>query len=189
MYSTLAEFKEYLWIADSSQDSELTMYLNSAYELLNKLLWVDSFIEWVKVENVQLITESNCWENYNIYLKNKPVQEIQEINWEYFDWDYLVTYWRKVTFADRRFIYKINKYWMITVKYKYWFSPIPTDLKLMEMMLASGMYQNKWYEWISSYKLWDEQITFGWKDKESADNLYFSFKYLYDKWKNFNLPN
>ena len=100
MYSTLAEFKTYIWVSDNTQDAELTFYLNSAYELLNKLLGVDTFSEWVSTENVQFITEDKYLGNINIYLRNRPVLEIQEINWEEYDWEYIVQNERKVVFKD-----------------------------------------------------------------------------------------
>jgi len=194
MYSSLAEFKTYLWISWTEQDAELTMYLNSANELLNKLLNVDTFSEWTIEEQVKIITENRYWNNVNLYLKNRPVQQIQEIDWVEYQWvagtDYLVVYDRKVIFKDRTILSKINDFWFIKVKYKFWYSVqnMPSDLKLMEMMLASGMNNSKWYEWVYSYKLWDETIQFWHVNWTSADDIFFSFKTLYNKRKSFILP-
>ena len=188
MYSTLAEFKTYIWVSDNTQDAELTFYLNSAYELLNKLLGVDTFSEWVSTENVQFITESNYWRNISIYLRNRPVLEIQEINWEEYDWEYVVLNERKVVFKDREIIKKVNDYWLLSVKYKHWYATIPSDLKLMEIMLASWFYQQKWNEWIARYRLWDEEITFGMVNGYTTQEQYFNFKTLYNKRKSFSLP-
>ena len=71
---------------------------------------------------------------------------------------------------------------------------IPDDLKILEMMLACWILPDSMKEefhiGISSYKLWDEQIVFGAKSSantQSAEDMYFSFSYMVDKYKNFNL--
>ena len=99
---------------------------------------------------------------------------------------------------DRRNILKkvtLNDFWLVNIKYKAWYNrnnewvdELPDDLKLMEMMLASGMWQQHNYEWVSSYKLGDESITFGSKGDASADDQYFTFTTLLNKYKNFILP-
>ena len=193
-YSTLAQFKSYLWIdvSDTSQDELLTNFLNSANSKLNHLCWVDSFALSTYDQTIEKrwIFESARWIEF--YLKNKPVSTINKLNWINYDWtkwtDYLILY-------DRRAIFKqltLNDRWMLEVNYTAWFQTIPDDLKMMEMMLWSWMYQEHNYEWVSSYKLWDESITFWSKSWNwttmSPDDQYFSFTALLDKYKNFNLP-
>ena len=65
---------------------------------------------------------------------------------------------------------------------------LPNDIALLQMMLTSGLYNTKWNEWIKQYKLWDESITFKDINWTSADDLYFSFKVILDKYKTFTLP-
>lgn len=193
-YSTLAQFKSYLWIdvSDTSQDALLTNFLESANSKLNHLCWVDSFALSTYDQTIEKrwIFESARWIEF--YLKNKPVSTINKLNWINYDWtkwtDYLILY-------DRRAIFKqltLNDRWMLEVNYTAWFQTIPDDLKMMEMMLWSWMYQEHNYEWVSSYKLWDESITFWSKSWNwttmSPDDQYFSFTALLDKYKNFNLP-
>jgi len=193
-YSTLAQFKAYLWMdeSDTSQDTLLTSFLNSANEKLNNLCWVDSFSLWTQKQTIESrwIYDSPRWLEF--YLKNKPVVSIDKINWEAtprVKWtDYLVIY-------DRRIICKkiaLNDWWMAEIEYTAWYQTIPDDLKLMEMMLASWMRQEHNYEWVQSYRLWDESITFGSKTWSNwtltPDDQYFSFSTLLNKYKNFNLP-
>ena len=193
-YSTLAQFKAYLWIdvSDTSQDTILTEFLNSANEKLNNLCGVDSFAKWTRTQTIEKrwIYDTPRWLEF--YLKNKPVASIDKMNWENYSWekwtDYLIIY-------DRRAIFKklqLNDWWMVEVEYTAWYETIPDDLKLMEMMLASGMRQEHNYEWVSSYRLWDESITFGSKKWSywmlTPDDQYFSFSTLLNKYKNFNLP-
>lgn len=201
MYSSLAEFKNYIWVYDDSIDSQLLLFLNSANSLLNKLLNIDSFDEWIIDENIKLDSSfswSFSWSwLISIYLRNKPVKEILEINDSVYSWNYLIVNDRKIIFNDNSLYSKINSFWFIKVKYRYWYNrgntwewidELPYDIKLMEMMLASWFYQNKWFEWVNSYKLWDEQIVFWNNNWISSDNMFFKFKCLYDKRKCFNLP-
>lgn len=199
-YSTLAEFKSYLWIptSDTSQDDVLTQCLSAAYSKLNHICWVDSFSNWTYNQTIESrwIFDTARWLEF--YLKNKPVSAITKLNGENYSWtkwtDYLIIY-------DRRAIFKeltLNERWMLNVEYSAWFQTIPDDLKLLEMMIACWNLPEsmKWtyWVWISSYKLWDEQITFwsktwNWTSSSmTSDDVYFSFTAMLDKYKNFNLP-
>ena len=194
MYSTLAQFKAYIWIdsSDTSQDELLTTFLNTANLKINNLCWVDSFSRWTYTQTIEKrwIYDTVRWLEF--YLKNKPIVSIDKLNWENYSWvlwtDYLILY-------DRRAIFKtltLNERWMLEVNYTAWYSTIPYDLQLMEMMLASWMRQEHSNEWVQSYKLWDEQITFWTKSWSNwvmtPEQQYFSFTTLLNKYKNFNLP-
>lgn len=190
MYSTLEQFKQYLWldVSDTSQDAMLTSFLNTANAKLNNLCWVDSFARWTYTQTIEArwIYESPRW--FEFYLKNKPVVSIDKMNWESDVWDYLVIY-------DRRIITKkisLNDWNMIDIEYTAWYQTIPDDLKLLEMMIASWLRQEHNYEWVSEYRLWDETIKFWSKTWNnwvlSPDDIYFSFTTLLNKYKNFYLP-
>jgi hypothetical protein len=194
MYSTLQQFKEYLWIdtSDTSQDSLLTQILNSSEIKLNTICGVDSFLKAQYTQTIESrgIYETSRWLEF--FLKNKPVVSIDAMNWTTYQWerwtDYLIIY-------DRRAIFKkltLNDWWNIVVTYTAWYESIPDDIKLMQMMLWSGMYQSHWNEWVQSYRLWDETITFWTKSwnwtTTSPDDQYFSFSALLNKYKNFILP-
>lgn len=207
MYSSLAQFKAYIGIdqADTSKDTMLTMLLKSAEETLNHLCGVDSFDLWDYEENIDLrkLYVNAFW--YNIFLKNKPVQSIEEINWT----DYSGVKWTDYMVANqRRVIFKSfdadSDFWFVTIKYKAWYDrarvdgqttvdDLPDDLKLMEMMIACGNLPDEMKTdlniGVSSYKLWDEQITFGAKTSstQNMDDLYFSFTAMLWKFKNFTL--
>lgn len=197
MYANLTLFKQYLGIpaSDTTNDNLLTMFLNSAEEKINNLCWVDSFDEWTYNEDIEArkVYATSRW--YEVYLKNKPVQEIQTINWSEYSWihgtDYMIIYDRRIIFKE----IQLWSFWILSIWYKAWYNRnddwvdrLPDDLKLMEMMLASGMRQQHNYEWVSSYKLGDESITFGSKWNMTPDDQYFSFTTLLNKYKNFNLP-
>ena len=193
-YSTLSDFKAYLWIdsSDTSQDSLLTSILNSANAKLNNLCWVDSFAKWQHTEKIEKrwIYDTEYWLEFR--LKNKPVASIDSLNWDSNVWtawtDYLIMYDRRVRFKQL----ELDDWWILTVVYTAWYQTIPDDIKEMEMMLWSWMRQARSYEWVSSYRLWDESITFGSKSWSNwtmtPDEMYFSFETLLNKYKNFNLP-
>lgn len=198
MYSTLEQFKQYLWIdsSDTSQDTLLTSILNTANSKLNNLCWVDSFEKWTYKQTIETrwIYESSRWLEF--FLKNKPVLSIDKMNWETYDWvkwtDYLVIY-------DRRIIARkipLNDWWMVEIEYTAWYETIPDDLKLLEMMIACWLLPDTLKAqsmiWISEYNLWDETIKFWTKTSSnwaySEDDVYFSFTTLLNRYKNFILP-
>lgn len=192
-YSTLAQFKDYLWISqsDTSQDTLLTQFLNTSYSKLNSICWVDSFNKWTYTQMIEKRWVFDTARGLEFYLKNKPVSSIDKINNEvvWTKWvDYLIIYERRAVFKKLN----LDEWWFLNVEYTAGFQTIPDDLKLMEMMLWSGMRQEHNYEWVSSYKLWEESITFWSKTWNwstlTPDDQYFSFTALLDKYKNFNLP-
>lgn len=202
MYSSLSQFKAYLWIdsEDTSKDSQLTLALNGACKLLNHLCGVDSFDQAEYEEQIDLrkVYTNSFW--YNIFLKNKPVQSISKINGSDYSWtkwtDYMVANQRRIIFKS---LDVNSNFGFITIKYTAWYNrnnewidELPDDLKLMEMILAcwklSDELKSELNIWVSSYKLWDEQIVYGGKTTEqSIDDIYFSFKIMLDKFKNFTL--
>lgn len=202
MYSSLSQFKAYLWIdsEDTSKDSQLTLALNGACKLLNHLCGVDSFDQAEYEEQIDLrkVYTNSFW--YNIFLKNKPVQNISQVNGSDYSWtkwtDYMVANQRRIIFKSL----DVNSdFGFITIKYTAWYNrnnewtdELPDDLKLMEMILAcwklSDELKSELNIWVSSYKLWDEQIVYGWKTTDQTiDEIYFSFKIMLDKFKNFTL--
>lgn len=202
MYSSLSQFKTYLWIdsEDTSKNSQLTLALNGACGLLNHLCGVDSFDQAEYEEQIDLrkVYTNSFW--YNIFLKNKPVQSISQINGSDYSWtkwtDYMVANQRRIIFKSL----DVNSdFGFITIKYTAWYNrnnewtdELPDDLKLIEMILAcwklSDELKSELNIWVSSYKLWDEQIVYGWKTTDQTiDEIYFSFKIMLDKFKNFTL--
>ena len=204
MYSSLSQFKNFIGIDqnDTSRDGQLTLMLESACATLNHLCGVDSFDLWEYEENIDLRKIYINWFWYNIFLKNKPVQNIDKINGVDYVWvkwtDYMVANQRRVILKS---LDEKSDFWFITVKYTAWYNrnnewmdELPDDLKLMEMMIACGQLPDSMKMelniGVSSYKLWDEQIIFGSKNttqNQTADDLYFSFTVMLWKFKNFTL--
>jgi len=208
MYSSLSQFKSYLWISssDTSNDDTLTLLLETACNQINRLCGVDSFDQQTFTQNldVRKIYVNTFW--YNIFLKNKPVQSITKIGWNEYSgvkWtDYMVANDRRIIFQN--FDYE-SKFGFIPIEYVAWYDrakpvewstttidELPADLKMMEMMLACGWLPEhlrvQYMVWITSYHLWDETITLWWKTtSKDSEDLYFSFRMMLDKFKNFNL--
>ena len=187
MYATLSQFKNYLGITDNTQDLLLTDFLNSAYNTINKYCGVKSFNLWDYEEliDVRGIYSNNYWLFF--YVSNKPVNTVKEINNIAYEWvkgqDYLVVNERELIFTK---LPETNLGYL-HIKYNSWYATVPDDIKLCEMMLASGLYQQHGNEGVSSYKLWDEQITF-WGTNSEGELAYFKVKTLLDKYKNFSIP-
>lgn len=197
-YATLEELKQYLWISDNTNDNILTEMLNTAYLQLNHIIWVDTMNLTTGVEFIEANKLYTNWLQDWFYLTNKPVLSIDKVWWENYSWvkwtDYMVIYDRKILFNRITFLDKI-KFWLLEVEYTWWYNrdndwvdELPDDLKLMQMMLVWWMWNSKWMEWVSSYKIWDESITFWSVNWQSADEIYFSFKLLLNRYKTFNLP-
>ena len=198
MYASLSQFKDYIWIcqADTEKDSELQLLLDSAWNQINKLCGVDSFLSRTYEEDIDIrkIYTNAFW--YNLFLKNKPVSAIIQINNNAYTgekWvDYMVANQRRVIFKE--FDYEAP-FGFINIEYIAWYSgwDIPDDLRLIEMMIACGnLPESMKLEhniWVSSYKLWDEQIVLWSKSSTwtTADDNYFSFRMMLDKFKNFTL--
>ena len=200
MYASLTLLKDYLWISGNDQDVLLTSFLESAEEIINKLCGVDTFDLSTQAELVDLRKVYTNQYGLNIILKNKPVVSIDEIDWVAYNWvlgkDYIIVDQRKAIIKNMavndNFGYRRIKYtWgydrskttdTVTV------DELPEDIKQMEIMLAWGMYTTKDYQGVTSYKLGDESISFGDLNGETAENIYYSFKKILDKYKSFNLP-
>lgn len=201
-YATLTDLKKYLWISWTDNDTILTEMLNSAYLVLNHLIWVDTLNLTTGVEYIEQNKLYTNWLQEWFYLTNKPVSVITKIWWVNYSWvkwiDYMVIYDRKILFNRMDFLDKI-KFWLLEVEYTWWYNraridwqttvdDLPDDIKLMQMMLVWWMWNSKGMEWVSSYKIWDESITFWSINWQSADEVYFSFKMLLNRYKSFNLP-
>jgi len=200
MYVTLAEFKDYIGVSWNESDSTLTSILKSAEELLNKLCGVTTFDQ---TEDEELVDLRKVYTNYyglNMYLTNKPVQSILQIDGADYNGvlgvDYIIAQDRKVIFKnlsvnDNFGFMKIKYKWGYDRQAQVWDATVdqlPEDIKQMVKMLASGMWLKKDYQGVSSYKLWDESISFGTVWEQTAEQQYYDFVKILNKYKNFNLP-
>ena len=200
MYVTLAEFKEYIGVSWNESDSTLTSILKSAEELLNKLCGVTTFDQ---TEDEELVDLRKVYTNYyglNMYLTNKPVQSILQIDGADYNGvlgvDYIIAQDRKVIFKN---LSVNDNFGFIKIKYKWGYDrqaqvwdatvdQLPEDIKQMVKMLASGMWLKKDYQGVSQYRLWDESISFGTVWEQTAEQQYYDFVKILNKYKNFNLP-
>ncbi len=200
MYVTLAEFKDYIGVSWNESDSTLTSMLKSAEELLNKLCGVTTFDQ---TEDEELVDLRKVYTNYyglNMYLTNKPVQSILQIDGADYNGvlgvDYIIAQDRKVIFKnltvnDNFGFMKIKYKWGYDRQAQVWDATVdqlPEDIKQMVKMLASGMWLKKDYQGVSQYRLWDESISFGTVWEQTAEQQYYDFVKILNKYKNFNLP-
>ena len=200
MYASLTLLKDYLWISGNDQDVLLTSFLESAEEIINKLCGVDTFdlTTWEELIDLRKVYTNQY--GLNVIFKNKPVSAINEIDWESYSWvlgtDYIIVDQRKAIIKN---LSVNDNFWYRKVKYTRGYNrartegqqtidDLPEDIKQMELMLAWGMYTTKDYQGVTSYKLGDESISFWDLNWQTAEEIYYSFKKILDKYKSFNLP-
>lgn len=174
-YASKDELKAYLWIplADTSKDSLLTIYLESAESYINWLFNVDTLVTGDYTERLKINANSqNLW--FEFVARKRPVTAIKQINWIDFVWtewiDYIVEYQRVITFKN--IAQYLAWFWWDTllIKYTAGYTTIPADIKLAEMMIAGESFANAgWNGAYDSYAIWDEKVVF----KKESDQKAF----------------
>ena len=172
-YATTDELKAYLGIdiADTSKDTLLNIYLNSAERYINGYFSVDTLLTANYTERLKIDPCSrDDNRGYVFYLRKRPVTSIVSLNGNTYtgtiETDYIIENQRKVTF--KQISQYLTGFWWdtVTIVYTAGFSSVPYDIKLAEIMIASGFYAtagtNQVYE---SYQIGDEKVVF----KSSAE--------------------
>ena len=205
-YATLEELKAYLGISGSDQDTILQQLLDSSYYTLNNLIGIDTFNLTTGTEIIDLdkMYYNNWYQGIYLFFKNKPVSAITKIAGETYTGvkgtDYLIVQLRKAIINDMtNYINNLN-FNFVEIEYTWGYDrdldagvpgsedELPDDIKVMQMMLVSGMYNTKGMEGVKEYKLGDETIKFSGAGGQSPDEVYFGFKILLDQYKTFILP-
>ena len=161
MIITLSEFKDYLWITDTSQDALLNILLNSAND------FVESYIGRKIAEATY--TEYKDWDGQRIILlDNYPVNTITSFqfnkwtietpDFEDIDensyklspkiWQIFLTFYKRRGFQNYKIVYNA------------WYDPIPWDLKLATLKLAAWYYNKRTSDWVKSESVAGDSIGF-----------------------------
>lgn len=167
--SLLSNIKLKLWITDSSQDSLLNLLLAESEAMINKLCDVDSFRAWE-------YTATEKHSAKGLYsLRNYPISDVLEVNWEEDFWPFLIAFERTVLFSDKPEALEDFDY--ITIKYEAGYETLPADLNSLYVLGAIGMYNKRKNVWIIEYRLGEETIKFGNdEDMIGFDNLLSAYK-------------
>lgn len=167
MIITLSELKSYLGITDSSEDTVLQIFVDSANEYIKKYLW----------RNIAKddYTEYKWWDWQRIILlDNYPVNSIDKFeknewtidnpDWQSVDaWDYEL-----VPETGKLFLKFYTRRWFQNYKivYNAWYDTIPSDLKLAWLKIAGNYYNSKSSDWIDRESVAGDSITY-WKWESS----------------------
>lgn len=164
LYTTLSSLKSRLWITNSDSDSELSLIIERATNIIK------SEIGDISEKNITERVDSH-WNN-KLYLKNIPnlIKTIKKVSWErlslyFFDW--YIIYLKKP-------IPRGNKW--VLVEYTAWFTEIPTDIEEICLDLSTifvaesnlNINTEKLVDKnIKTKKLWDLMITYFWENEKS----------------------
>lgn len=171
-YASLAEVKDYLGITDSSKDTLLGIYIDSAERVINGFFSVDTLLSSDYTERLKInATSPSDQRGYEFFFRKRPVTAIKSLNGITYTGvegtDHIIENLRHVTFKNIS-QYLVGFWWdSIVFVYTAGFSTVPADIKLAEMMIVGQMYatggSNNAY---SSYAIGDEKVVF--KSKEEA---------------------
>jgi hypothetical protein len=193
-YTTLSRLKEKLWITTEYSDSELSLIIDNATQLIDNVIWFNL--------DIKTITERVNWTWSNkIYLKNIPnsIGLVKSKDW-FITYDVDFSEWYIVYFEENIPNWIKN----ISVIYEIWFAEVPKDIEAICLDICVILCDQVWIKWtnseklinknIQTQKLWNLSITYFWekeKRKNSFDvldpgidtlkilNKYKSFSWLY----------
>jgi len=193
-YAQLTDVKTYLWISWSGEDTSLSALLLQSYYLLNNMLWVDTLNQTTKTEVITRIYNDGTF-----WVKNWPTTALLTVDWESYTWvlntDYQIIRKRQLIVKDISDYMTDLEFNNVTITYTAWYDrdetgttpwwgdTLPDDIKLMQMMLIGWLRSQAGNEWVSEYKLWEENIkywTASWvvesKDVPTFNNLLSMYK-------------
>lgn len=161
MYATVEDLQRYLWMKfDWDTTSLIQTIIDWVENAINTFIWVDSILasDYVeKIDKRSIILTPN-W--YNIYLKNKPVNEIKTINWKDFTgelWkDYMIIRDRQLILKNMEFMPNFD---FLEIWYNSWHKEVPSDIRTVVVFLTATLRITRNYTWMTNYRLWDESIS------------------------------
>ena len=157
MIITLSELKAYLWIIDTTQDTLLTILVNSANDFvenyIDRKIAQANYTEYFDWNAQRELLLSNYPVNsitsfkINIWTLETPVYEDIEANTYKLSpkvWKIFLNFYQKRWFQNYEVIYNA------------WYATIPWDLKLATLKIASWYYNKRTSDWIKSESVaWD----------------------------------
>ena len=152
---TLQDAKTFLGIWDNESDAEINQIIPQAEALFYSLLKVDSL-------EVQIKTEIVPFRDKTARFKNFPINSIIQIVGEDYkgqEWADYLTSKNEVKFLQPDFLGKVKNN-RLQIKYNFWFSTIPTDIKLAILILVAGLYNIKENYGTTSCKIGQESFSF-----------------------------
>lgn len=167
-YTTLSSLKKRLWITADGSDSELSLIIDKATNLIDSELWFNL--------EKRAITERVDWTwNNKLYLKNQAnlITSIKSKDWyDSYSLDYIS--WYVLYLEENTPKWQKN----IVVVYEYWYETdkIPTDIEEICLDLCTIIANKEWTTWdnmeklidknIKTQKLWELSITYFWETEK-----------------------
>lgn len=147
LYTDVSSLKTKLWITNNDSDSELTLIIEQATDLIDSEIWFN-------LEKKE-ISERIDWNwNNKLYLKNKTENVVSIIDKNNISYD--------LDFIDWYILYlDINTpKWIknITVSYDVGFTYIPADIESICLDLCVILSNQAWIIWTNTEKLIDKNI-------------------------------
>ena len=177
MIITLSELKDYLWITDSSQDTILEIFVDSANKYITNYIWRNI--------TAQDYTEYKDWDGQRIILlDNYPVNKITSFKVNY--WTIDTPDWVDVDANEYQLVPEEGKIFLTfnkrrgfqnyEIEYNAWYDPIPWDLKLAWLKIAWSYYNTKDTDWVKSESVAGDSITFWAKETDNILNILNLYK-------------
>ena len=161
MIIELSEFKAYLWITDTSQDTLLEILLNSANDFvesyIGRKVWADDYTEYKDGDGQRIILLDNYPVNtITSFQVNKwtiETPEFEDIDANSYKlspkiWQLFLTFYKRRGFQNYKIVYNA------------WYDPIPWDLKLATLKLAAWYYNQRTSDWVKSESVAGDSIGF-----------------------------
>ena len=161
MIASLSELKSYLWITDSSQDTILTIFLDSA----------DDFVRSYIGREIESATYTEYFDGdgqREILMKNYPVTTLT--SFEENTGTIQTPVWTAVDSSTYKLspniaklfltFYKSRGFQNFKVVYVAWYATIPGDIKLATLKLASGYYNRRTSDGIKSEGVAGDNIVY-----------------------------
>jgi hypothetical protein len=122
-------------------------------------------------------------ENNEFFIKWFNISSIDKINWTDYSWvlgeDYFID-GRKVMISNfEDFIFE-KTYNFLELEYTSWFATIPSDIKLLQLLLVNGELNKQNWQEVETYKIGDFSITY-------AKNWLTDPKNILNKYKTINI--
>jgi len=161
MIATLAQFKQYLGITGTSQDTILQLLIDSSNSMINsyigRIIEADDYIEYVN-GNAQR----------EILLQNYPVNTLTSIEKNIWDletpvWEIVEPTWYKLSPKEWKIflVYPLTRgFQNYKITYNAWYDPVPAELTLASLKIASKYYNTRTSDGVASESVNGDSISF-----------------------------
>lgn len=165
LYTDVSSLKTKLWITNDNSDSELSLIIQKATDLIDSEIWFN-------LEKKEITERVDGNGNNKLYLKNKAQKttDIKDKNNNSYYLDFIDGY---ILYLDTN-VPKWNK--NITVSYQIGFDNTPNDIASICLDLCVILSNNAWITWsnseklidknIKTQKLWSLSITYFWDNEK-----------------------